>query len=202
MLNKVMLIGRLGADPQLHYGGGSAGSGSAICRLSVATSDSYTDRDGNRVERTEWHNVVAFQRTAENCANFLAKGSLVYVEGSLQTRKWEDKEGQTRYTTEIRAQRVLFLDRKGDGQRGGASWNAEGMNSQPGNYGGRNENRNANYGNSGEYGNPNDSRGRPQNNRRQADESRNNTDFPPAGDMGDNVGFASGGSETIDEVPF
>lgn len=111
MLNKVMIIGRLGRDPELRY----TQSGSPVATLNVATDESYTDRDGNKVERTEWHRVSVFQRAAENCANFLAKGSLVYVEGSLQTRKWQDQQGQDRYTTEIKAQRVQFLDRRGEG---------------------------------------------------------------------------------------
>ena len=115
MLNKVMIIGRLGRDPELRY----TQSGSPVASLNVATDESYTDRDGNKVERTEWHRVSVFQRQAENCANYLAKGSLVYVEGSLQTRKWQDQQGQDRYTTEIKAQRVQFLDRKGDAPRGG-----------------------------------------------------------------------------------
>lgn len=110
MLNKVMIIGRLGRDPELRY----SQSGAPICSLSIATDESYQDRDGNKVERTEWHRVSVFQRSAENCANYLAKGSLVYVEGNLQTRKWQDQQGQDRYTTEIRAQRVQFLDRKGE----------------------------------------------------------------------------------------
>ena len=115
MLNKVMIIGRLGRDPELRY----TQSGSPVASLNVATDESYTDRDGNKVERTEWHRVSVFQRQAENCANYLAKGSLVYVEGSLQTRKWQDQQGQDRYTTEIKAQRVQFLDRKGDAPRSG-----------------------------------------------------------------------------------
>ena len=115
MLNKVMLIGRLGRDPELRY----TQTGSPIASLNIATDESYVDRDGNKVERTEWHRVSVFQRQAENCANYLAKGSLVYVEGSLQTRKWQDQNGQDRYTTEIKAQRVQFLDRRGDGPRGG-----------------------------------------------------------------------------------
>ena len=90
----------------------------AVCNLNLATDESYTDRDGNKVDRTEWHRVSVFQRQAENCANYLTKGSLVYVEGSLQTRKWQDQQGQDRYTTEIKAQRVQFLDRKGDAPRG------------------------------------------------------------------------------------
>lgn len=108
MLNKVMIIGRLGRDPELKY----ASSGMPIANLRVATDESYMDRDGNKVERTEWHTVVVFQRAAENCANYLAKGSLVFVEGSLQTRKWQDQDGKDRYATEIKAQRVQFLDRK------------------------------------------------------------------------------------------
>ena len=89
-----------------------------MASLNIATDESYTDRDGNKVDRTEWHRVSVFQRQAENCANYLTKGSLVYVEGSLQTRKWQDQQGQDRYTTEIKAQRVQFLDRKGDAPRG------------------------------------------------------------------------------------
>ncbi len=108
MLNKVMIIGRLGRDPELRY----SQTGTPMCSLNVATDESYTDREGNKVDRTEWHRVSVFQRAAENCANYLTKGSLVYVEGSLQTRKWQDQNGQDRYTTEIKAQRVQFLDRR------------------------------------------------------------------------------------------
>lgn len=111
MLNRVMIIGRLGADPELRYTQG----GQPVCSLRVATDESYTDKNGNRVEATEWHRVVVFQRAAENCNQFLHKGSLVYVEGKLTTRKWQDQNGQERYTTEIRADRVQFLDRKENG---------------------------------------------------------------------------------------
>ena len=114
-LNLVQIIGRLGRDPELRY----TSNGQAVCSLNVATDESYNDRDGNKVERVEWHRVSVFQRQAENCANFLTKGSLVYVEGSLQTRKWQDQNGQDRYTTEIKAQRVQFLDKRNDDQRGG-----------------------------------------------------------------------------------
>ena len=111
MLNKVMIIGRLGRDPELKY----SSSGMPIANLRIATDESYMDRDGNKVERTEWHTVVVFQRAAENCSNFLSKGSLVYVEGSLQTRKWQDQQGQDRYTTEIRADEMKMLG----GRQGG-----------------------------------------------------------------------------------
>jgi len=109
-LNKVMLIGRLGRDPELRY----SQSGQPVCNFSMATDESYSDRDGNRQERTEWHRVVVFARQAENVANYLKKGSQAFVEGRLQTRQWEDKEGQTRYTTEVVAQRVQFLDSRQD----------------------------------------------------------------------------------------
>lgn len=114
-LNLVQIIGRLGRDPELRY----TSSGSPICSLNVATDESYTDRDGNKVERAEWHRVSVFQRQAENCANYLAKGSLVYVEGNLTTRKWQDQNGQERFTTEIKAKSVQFLDRRNDDQRSG-----------------------------------------------------------------------------------
>ncbi|MDR0827943.1 MAG: single-stranded DNA-binding protein [Desulfovibrio sp.] len=114
MVNKVILIGRLGRDPELRY----TQAGLPIGNLRVATDESYVDREGNKVEKTEWHTVVVFQRDAENCSNYLSKGSLVYIEGSLQTRKWQDQQGQDRYSTEVKAQRVRFLDRKGS--RGGA----------------------------------------------------------------------------------
>ncbi|MBD5647957.1 MAG: single-stranded DNA-binding protein [Desulfovibrio sp.] len=121
-LNLVHLIGHLGRDVELRY----SQAGNAVANLSVATDESYTDRDGNKVQRTEWHRVVAYGKTAENCASFLHKGSLVYVEGSLQTRKWTDQNGQDRYTTEIKAQRVQFLDRKGEW--GGAQNGGQGGN--------------------------------------------------------------------------
>ena len=128
MLNKVMIIGRLGRDPELRY----SQTGSPICTLNIATDESYTDRDGNRVDRAEWHRVVVFQRVAENCAQYLTKGSLVYVEGSLQTRKWQDQQGQDRYSTEIKAQRVQFLDRRGGGDSAtGAPSGSEGGYAAP-----------------------------------------------------------------------
>lgn len=114
-LNLVQIIGRLGRDPELRYGQ----SGGAVANLNVATDESYNDRDGNKVERTEWHRITVFGRMAENCANFLTKGSLVYVEGNLTTRKWQDQNGQERFTTEIKAKSVQFLDRRNDDQRGG-----------------------------------------------------------------------------------
>ncbi len=96
-LNKVLLIGRLGQDPKLTY----LPSGSPVAELSVATDESYKDRDGNKVDRVEWHRVKVFGRSAEFCSNYLSKGRLVYVEGTLRTRSWEDQQGQKRYSTEV-----------------------------------------------------------------------------------------------------
>ncbi len=110
MLNKAMIIGRLGRDPELKY----TQSGMPVTSLTIATDESYMDRDGNKVERTEWHRVSVFQKAAENCAQYLSKGSLVYVEGRIQTRKWQDQQGQDRYSTDIVANTVRFLDRKSD----------------------------------------------------------------------------------------
>ena len=115
MLNSVQLIGHLGKDPELKY----SASGNPVCNLSLATDEGYTDKDGNKVEKAEWHRLVAYQRLAETCGQYLHKGSKVYVSGKLQTRKWQDQSGQDRYTTEVVANRVLFLDGKGQDQSQG-----------------------------------------------------------------------------------
>ena len=112
MVNKAQIIGRLGKDVDLRY----SQSGNAVASFTVATDEGYTDRNGNRVEATEWHRIIAFGKQAETCSNYLGKGSLVYVEGKLKTRKWTDRNGQERYTTEINADRVQFLDRRKDDQ--------------------------------------------------------------------------------------
>lgn len=115
-LNKVMLIGRLGRDPEVRYTQG----GTAVANLRLATSEQWTDRDGQKQERTEWHTVVLWGRQAEVAGEYLSKGRLVYVEGRLETRKWQDKDGQDRYNTEIRAQNFQMLDRAdGGGGSGG-----------------------------------------------------------------------------------
>ncbi|GAB6176257.1 single-stranded DNA-binding protein [Desulfobaculum senezii] len=114
-LNKVMLIGRLGRDPELRY----TQAGQPIVNMRMATDESYTNQQGERVDKAEWHSVVVFGRQAEPCANYLRKGSLVYVEGSLQTRKWQGQDGNDRYSTEVKAQRVQFLDSRNTQQQGG-----------------------------------------------------------------------------------
>jgi single-strand DNA-binding protein len=109
-VNKVILIGNLGQDPELRY----TGSGTAVCNMRLATNESYTNKDGERVDKTEWHNVVTWGRLAEICGEHLSKGSQVYFEGQLQTRSWEDRDGNTRYTTEVKAREMKFLSGRGD----------------------------------------------------------------------------------------
>ncbi len=116
-VNKVILIGNLGKKPELRYTPG----GQAVANFTLATNEGWGGRDGQPAqERTEWHRIVVFGRTAENCGQYLDKGRQVYVEGRLQTREWQDKEGQKRYTTEIVALTVQFLGGRG-GETGGAA---------------------------------------------------------------------------------
>ena len=111
-INKVILVGNLGQDPEIKYTAG----GAAVTTISIATSDSWKDKDtGEDQERTEWHRVVLWRRLAEITGEYLRKGSKVYIEGQLQTRKWE-QDGQTRYTTEIVAKDIQFLDSKGNSE--------------------------------------------------------------------------------------
>lgn len=110
-INKVMLLGNLGKDPEVRY----TPQQMAICRFSLATGERKKDQSGQWVDHTEWHNVVSFGRTAENCAKFLKKGRQCFVEGRIRTNKWQDKEGKDRYTTEILADTVQFVGAgKGD----------------------------------------------------------------------------------------
>tara|TARA_B100001123_G_C14889059_1_gene859117 strand:+ start:42 stop:494 length:453 start_codon:yes stop_codon:yes gene_type:complete len=110
-INKVILIGNLGNDPDIRY----TASGSAVANISLATAESWRDKaTGEQQERTEWHKIVFFGRLAEIVGEYLKKGSQIYIEGRLQTRKWEDKEGKDRWTTEIVANEMQMLGRRGD----------------------------------------------------------------------------------------
>jgi len=109
-LNKAMIIGRLGADPEVRY----TQSNTAVANLSVATTERYKDKNGEQQESTEWHRIVAWGRLAEICQEYLKKGSLAYFEGRIETRQWEDKDGQKKYTTEIKAFNMQMLDSRGD----------------------------------------------------------------------------------------
>ncbi len=112
-VNKVILVGRLGADPEMKY----TNSGTGVCRFNLATSEKWTSKDGQKQERTEWHRIVAWTKLGELCNEYLKKGRQAYIEGRLQTRSWDDKEGNKRYTTEIVADTVQFLGSAEGGSR-------------------------------------------------------------------------------------
>jgi single-strand DNA-binding protein len=114
MLNKVMLIGRLGGNPEVRY----TQSGTPTASFTIATTETWK-KDGERKEKTEWHRIVAWDKLAEICGEYLTKGKLVYIEGKLQTRKWQDKEGNDKYTTEIIASNMKMLGGKSESDSGG-----------------------------------------------------------------------------------
>jgi single-strand DNA-binding protein len=114
-VNKAILVGNLGRDPELR----TTPNGQSVVNFTLATSENWTDKSGERVERTEWHRIVVWGKTAEMCAQYLSKGRTVYVEGRIQTREWEDKDGNKRYTTEINANTVNFIGPRTSGGGGG-----------------------------------------------------------------------------------
>jgi single-strand DNA-binding protein len=114
-VNKVILVGNLGKDPDLRYTAG----GTAVCTFSLATSERYKDRDGQQQEKTEWHNIVAWRQLAEICGKYLTKGKQVYIEGKIQTRSYDDRDGNKRYITEIVADQMQMLGRPGDENNAG-----------------------------------------------------------------------------------
>ncbi len=128
-LNKVMLIGNLGKDPEVRYTAG----GTAVASFSLATSEKFKNKNGDFEEKTEWHNITLWARLAEIAGEYLSKGKTVYIEGRLQTRKWQDKEGKDRYTTEIVGEKMQMLSGKGEGGgsgSGGGQRPAQGRPSQ------------------------------------------------------------------------
>ncbi len=112
-VNKVILIGRLGQDPELKY----TPSGIAVCTFSLATTENWSDKNGQKQEKTEWHRIVVWGKLGEICNQYLKKGGQAFVEGRLQTRSWDGKDGQKRYTTEINANNVQFLGSKASAER-------------------------------------------------------------------------------------
>ncbi|MBW6508576.1 MAG: single-stranded DNA-binding protein [Desulfuromonadales bacterium] len=120
-VNKVILVGNLGKDPELRY----TPSGTAVATFSLATTERYKDREGQRQEKTEWHNIVAWRQLAEICGKFLHKGKQVYIEGKIQTRSYDDRDGNKRYITEIVMDQMQMLGSKDDGQQGGGGYGAQ-----------------------------------------------------------------------------
>jgi single-strand DNA-binding protein len=122
-VNKVILVGNLGRDAELRYTPG----GAAVATLNMATTEVWNDKAGQRQEKTEWHRVVLWGKSAESLAEYLTKGKQIYVEGRLQTRQWDDKDGNKRYTTEIRGDRVVLLGGGGGGRGGGGGYSRGGV---------------------------------------------------------------------------
>jgi single-strand DNA-binding protein len=116
-VNKVILVGNLGNDPEMRH----TPSGAGVCEFRLATGESWNDKNGQRQERTEWHRIVVWGKMADICSKYLSKGRQVYVEGRLQTRTWDDKEGNKRYMTEVVANEIKFLGNKEGGGGGGGS---------------------------------------------------------------------------------
>jgi single-strand DNA-binding protein len=171
-INKVILIGNLGADPETR----AMPSGMTVANIRIATSENWKDKQsGENKERTEWHNVALFGRLGEIAGEYLKKGSKVYIEGSLRTRKWQDKQGNDRYTTEIIGNEMQMLDSRGGGMGGGGG----------GDYGG------------GGGGGGGGGRGRQQNNA-----PDDYDQGPPSGGGSDKGGSGGGGGEFDDDIPF
>lgn len=126
-VNKVIVVGRLGSDPESR----TVSNGNTVTRLSVATSENWVDKDGQKQERTEWHRVVTWGKLAEICQRHLGKGRQVYVEGRLQTRSWEDQQGQKKYTTEIVASTVQFLDSNRSERSGSEDYESQDFGPEP-----------------------------------------------------------------------
>ena len=126
-VNKVILIGNLGRDPELRF----TRDGQGVANFTLATNERWRDKDGQNQERTEWHRIVVWGKTAENCAQYLQKGRSCYIEGRIQSREWEDKEGNKRQTTEIVAQNVTFLGGRGEGGGGGGRPGAGTQDARP-----------------------------------------------------------------------
>jgi single-strand DNA-binding protein len=129
MVNKVILIGRLGKDPDVRY----TPDGTMVTNFNLATDEQWKDKNGEKVQKTEWHRIVTWGKLAEICGNYLVKGKLVFIEGRIQTRSWEDKEGVKRFTTEIIASNMQMLDSKGQNKAEDTSFDVASTSSNDGN---------------------------------------------------------------------
>ena len=189
-VNKVILIGNLGNDPDMRY----MPNGEAVANLSIATSETWNDKNtGEKRERTEWHRVVAYRKTAEIIGQYTKKGSKLYVEGKLQTRKWTDQSGQPRYTTEIIADSIQFLDSRGSGGEGTFGGNGgynNRSNPQPGGYG------------QGGYDDYNQDHTATSSNNRPPQPPMPNNPVPPSNDNGGFGGPALDQGFDDDDIPF
>ncbi|PIE56981.1 MAG: single-stranded DNA-binding protein [Desulfobulbus propionicus] len=131
MINKAILIGNLGADPEIRY----TQNGVPVATFNIATSERWKGQDGQMQEQTEWHRIVAWRKLAEICGQYLSKGSRVYIEGRIQTRKWQDQNGNDRYTTEIQAREMKMLSPRQSSEGGGQEYGGSGGSLGGGDYG-------------------------------------------------------------------
>ncbi len=149
-VNKVILVGKLGKDPELRY----TPSGTAVATFSLATNERYKDREGNKQEKTEWHNIVVWRQLAEICGKYLHKGKQIYVEGKIQNRSYDDRDGNKRYISEVVVNEMQMLGSRDDNQQGGGGGYAGGQNQDQGgqnyNQGGQNQNQNTQQSNAGQ----------------------------------------------------
>ena len=196
-VNKVILIGNLGNDPDMRY----MPNGEPVANISIATSETWNDKNtGEKREKTEWHRVVAYRRTAEIIGQYTRKGSKLYVEGRLQTRKWTDQSGQQRYTTEIVADNIQMLDSRGGGEGsfgGNGSGNYSGNRSNSGGYGQQGGGYDQDYGGSydQDYSAPSGGGNRPQ-------PSTPNKPVPPQNNTGGLGGPTLDQDNFDDDIPF
>ena len=144
-VNKVILVGNLGKDPELRY----TPSGTAVATFSMATTERYKDRDGNKQTKTEWHNIVVWRQLAEICGKFLHKGKQVYVEGKIQNRSYDDRDGNKRYISEVVVSEMQMLGSRDDNQQGGGGYSGGGQNQNYTQGGGQGSNQNQSPQNSG-----------------------------------------------------
>ena len=187
-VNKVILVGNLGTDPEVRY----MPNGNAVANLSLATSESWKDQQGQVQERTEWHRLTMYRRLAEVAGEYLKKGSQIYVEGKLQTRKWQDQQGQDRYTTEIIVDQMQMLGGRNEGgNAGGGGYQQRPQNNQ-GNQGGYQQRPQQNQGYSNQGGPQGGGQNRPQNNPTQGNQGGGQPKPPmaePDFDFDDDIPF-------------
>lgn len=192
-VNKVILIGRLGQNPEIRF----TPSGAAVANFSVATNETWLDKAGQKQERTEWHRVVVWGKLAELCGQYLSKGRQAYVEGRMQTRQWQDKDGQTKYTTEVQAQTIQFLGATAGAQPGAPQ--SGGYSPSAGGYAGASANPGSFGGNGGGHGGGNNAGG------------HGGGNGPSAGNAGAPSGFGAAETSfgqsgepsfTEDDIPF
>ena len=179
-VNKVILVGNLGKDPELRY----TPSGAAVVTFSLATSESYKDREGNKQTKTEWHNIVAWRQLAEICGKFLHKGKQIYIEGKIQNRSYDDRDGNKRYISEVVINEMQMLGSRDDNQSGGGSYGG----GQSSNQGSQNSNQtNQSQGN---YGN------------NQPQQANQNKQAAQSNNQAQNGGFDDPVFNPDDEIPF